>query len=218
MPDTLLGLAILILLLVPGVVFVIQADNRRPTRELSALRELISIAAVGAICDFTVLVAFGILRAIYPRGTPNVGAMARLGFSYTRLHLVTDGWWVAGLLIASCVLAFFLGIFWPGVAGRVASGKISFDSAWWELFHQNKNSRIYVGCELQDGTYVVGFLWRYSTESEEIVDRELALAAPISHRSPGSADVSTLANVGAITVRASQMKYMTVTYLNPEET
>jgi len=216
MPDTFLGLSILILLLVPGVVFVIQADNRRPNRDLSALRELVSVAAVGAVCDFTVLVLFGIFRTIFPKETPNVGDIARIGFSYARLHLVTEGWWIAGLLTSSCLLAFLLGIFWPGVAGRVASGKISFDSSWWELFHQNTGARIYVGCELQDDTYIAGFLWRYSTEPEETVDREIVLAAPVSHRSPGSTDASTLDNVAAVTIRASQMKYLTVTYMAPE--
>jgi Family of unknown function (DUF6338) len=218
MPDTLLSLAVLILLLVPGVVFVIQVDNRRPTRDLSALRELVSIAAVGALCDFTVLVIFGILRAFLPAQTPNVGSIAQFGFSYIKFHLVSDSVWLAGMLVASCLLAYILGRFWPGVAGAVAAGHITFTSAWWELFRANPDSKIYVGCQLQDDSYIAGYLWRYSTETDETADRELALTAPITYSLAGSPDSRrTLENVGAVSIKASQMKFLTVSYLPLDE-
>jgi hypothetical protein len=213
MPDTLLGLAVLVLLLVPGVVFVIQVDNRRPTRDLSALRELVSIAAVGALCDSVALVVFSILRAFLPRQTPDVGGIARFGFSYAKLHLVSEGWWLAGLLVGSCALAYLLGRYWPGVAGAVASGSITFTSAWWELFHANPGTRIYVGCELQDGSYIAGYLWRYSTETDETPDRELALTGPVTYWPAGHPEpTESMQNVGAVSIRASQMKFLTVTY------
>lgn len=213
MPDTLFSLAILILLLLPGVVFVIQIDNKRPSRELSALRELTSIAAVGALCDFVVLVIFGIIRTLFPKATPDVGQIERVGFAYARLHFVTEGWWITGLLAASCGLAFLLGTFWPNVAGKVASGNISFTSSWWELFHQHPEALHYVSCELQDGTYLAGYVWRYSSEPEEVSDREIILGAPIKVRPAGSGNESTLDNIAAVTIKASEMKYMTVSYM-----
>jgi hypothetical protein len=213
MPDTFLGLAVLILLLTPGIIFVMQVDSRRPTRELSALRELISIAGVGTICDITVLVTFGIVRFFFPRVTPNVGGIARVGLPYVRLHFVNIAWWILGLLIAACLLALILGRLWPGVAGRVVSGKIHFTSAWWELFHQKPGTVKYIACELLDDTYLAGYLLTYSTEPDESVDRELTLVKPIRYRARGSTQISELSNVSALSVRASQMKYMTVSYM-----
>jgi Family of unknown function (DUF6338) len=212
MPDTLFGLCILILLFLPGVIFVIQVDNRRPVRELSSLRELVSIAAIGALCDLTSLILFGILRALFPGETPNVGKIIRVGAVYFRLHAVSEAWWILGLLGFSCGLAYVLGRYQPRLAGAVVSGRITFNSAWWELFHLNPQSRIYVSCELQDGSYIAGYLLRYSTETDETPDRDLALAEPISYRPVGRQEATVLDKVGAIVISASQIKFLTVTY------
>jgi Family of unknown function (DUF6338) len=213
MPDTFFALSVLILLLLPGVIFAVQIDNRRPTRDLSPLREIAAVAGVGALCDFLILLLFGVFRALFPRLTPDVGSIVRFGTAYIEPHYISVGWWVAGLLVASCSLAYLLGRYRPGIAGRVASGNIAFTSAWWELFHMNEDSFIYVGCELQDGSYIGGYLLRYSTEVSETPDRELALSAPISYRPAGVPEDSELENVGAVTVSAGQIKFMSVAYL-----
>jgi hypothetical protein len=218
MPTTLFALAVLIVLVMPGAVFAIQIDNRRPTRDWSPLRELAIIAGVGVICDALVLLIFGIVRALFPEGTPDVGSIERQGTAYVKLHFVSIGWWFIGLFLASCGLAYVLGRFRPEVAGRVASGKIAFNSAWWELFHMQPDAYKYVGCQLQDGTYISGYLMRYSTEADETPDRELALSAPISYRPAGSQDAVTLDDVGAVIISARQLNFLTVShvYWHPE--
>jgi hypothetical protein len=214
-PDTLLGLSVLVLLFIPGVIFAIQADSRRPTRDLSSLRELITIAGTGAICDIAILLLFGFLRILFPRSTPNVGQLLRVGTSYARLHIVSLAWWLFGLFVAACVLAWLLGTFWPGIAGRIVAGKIQFDSAWWELFHAQPDCQNYVSCELTDGSYMAGPLFRYSTDTEETENRELVIAAPIMYRPVGYEKASELENVHVLSIRASQIKYLAVTYLEP---
>jgi hypothetical protein len=212
MPDTLLALCVLLLLVIPGVVFAVQVDNRLPTRELSSLRELSSVVGVGTICDFIVLIIFGILRTSFPHQTPNVGAIVNSGSLYVKSHYISVGWWAAGLLASSCGLAYVLGRYKPEIAGRVVSGNIRFTSAWWELFNLYPESFVYVGCELQDGSYLSGHLLRYSTEVDETSDRELVLSAPISYRPSGEKAAAILENVGAVTISARQLKFLTVTY------
>lgn len=213
MPDTLFALAVLVILVMPGIVFAIQVDNRRPTRDLSSLRELAIITGVGVICDAAVLVIFGIVRALFPRRTPDVGLIERQGVAYIKLHFVSLGWWFLALFLASCGLAYVLGRFKPDIAGRVASGRVGFNSAWWEAFHALPDTYKYVGCYLQDGSYVSGYLLTYSTESEETSDRDLSLSAPISYRGPNAGDQQvTLDNVGEVIVSAGQLKFLTVTH------
>lgn len=190
----------------------IQVDNRQPVRDLSPLRELISIAAVGALCDLVSLALFGIVRVWFPRDTPDVGKIARIGNAYFKLHVVSEAWWIVGLFGFSCLLAFILGKYRPLIAGAVVSGRITFNSAWWELFHLNPDSRIYVGCELQDGSYIAGYLLRYSTETDETPDRDLALVEPISYRAVGAQETTVLEDVGAVSISASQIKFLAVSY------
>src|ERR1700683_2440349 len=201
MPDTVFSFFVLILLLIPGVIFVIQLDSRRPYQDLSSLRELVTISAVGALCDLVTLVLFGIFHAIFPRLTPNAGAIVRIGLRYVRLHYAEVAWWTVGLLAASCALAYCLGRFWPRATGIVESGKIKSTNAWWELFHMHPDRRIHVGCDLQDGSYISGYLLRYSTEADDNSDRELSLADPIMYRCPGTAGVQQLEHIGAVSVK-----------------
>jgi hypothetical protein len=217
MPDTLFALAVLVILVFPGVIFAVQLDNQRPIRELSALRELAAVSGVGVICNALVLLIFGIIRASFPGITPDVGSIERNGTSYVISHFASIGWWAIALLLAACGLAYFLGSVTPQIAGRVASGKIAFTSAWWEVFHQHPDAYVYVGCQLQDDSYIAGFLMRYSTEVDETPDRELVLCAPISYRPAGGTE-SPLENVGAVTISASQLRFLTVayTYTGPE--
>lgn len=196
----------------PGVVFAIQIDNQRPARDPSTLRELTTIGAIGALCDLICLVLFSAIRAIFPRNTPDVGKILRLGFPYFKVHAVSEFWWIVGLVIFSCGLAYALGRFQPRVAGAIASGDIAFNSAWWELFHTNPTSRMYVGCELQDGSYIGGYLFRYSSEIDETQDRDLALVEPIKYRPVGKQDAELLKNVGTVSLSASQIKFLAVTY------
>jgi hypothetical protein len=149
MPVTVISLAVLVVLVLPGVVFAVQVDNRRPTRELSSLRELAIIAGMGIICDSLALLIFGIIRALLPKMTPDVGSIERKGTEYIKLHFVSVGWWFVGLFLVSCGVAYVLGRFMPGIAGKVTSGKIAFNSAWWEAFHMHPDAYKYVGSQIK---------------------------------------------------------------------
>jgi len=218
MPTTLFALAVLIILVLPGVVFAIQVDNRLPTRELSSLRELAVIVGVGVICDSLALIIFGIIRALFPGLTPDVGSIERHGTAYVKLHFVSVGWWFIALYLISCGLAYALGRYRPEIAGRVASGKIAFNSAWWELFHMHPEAHKYIGCHLQDNSYISGYLLRYSTEIDETPDRELVLSAPIKYRPANTDQVTTLRDVGAVAISSRQLKFLLVTYTYPHPT
>jgi hypothetical protein len=213
MPSTLFALAVLIILIMPGIVFAIQVDNRLPTRDLSPLREFTLVAGMGVICDSFILIIFGVIRAAAPESTPDVGSIERLGTPYIRLHFVSIGWWFICLFLASCTLAFILGRYRPEIAGRVTSGDITFTSAWWELFHEHPGAYIHVGCQLEDGSYISGYLVRYSSEIDETPDRELALTAPITYRPAGDDKAGTLDDVGAVIISARQIKFLTVSYI-----
>ena len=217
MPDTFIGLAVLLLLLMPGAIFAIQADSRAPSREVSAFRELVTIAGVGTICDVIVLLIFAVIRIAAPGVTPNLASLALIGTSYARLHTAQLAWWIFGLFVAACALAFLLGRFWPGIAGRLVSGKIRFTSAWWELFHAMPDCQNYVTCELTDGSYIAGPLFRYSSESDETNDREIGLVAtpeyPIMYQPVGDQTIKPYENVNTLSISARRIKYMAVTYL-----
>lgn len=215
MPDTFLGLAILILLFMPGAVFAIQADRQRPATQQSSLRELVTIAGVGAICDLAILLLSSIFHAIWPRQSPEIDGLEQSGFIYFRSHLVSFGWWIFGLFVASCVLAWLLGRFYPGIASSYIAGKINPSSAWYVLFKKkNPDDWRYLGINLTDGTYVGGYLLSFNPDPEETDDRELALTGPITYRASGDDEAHVLPDVNAMLIRAGNIMNLAVTYID----
>jgi hypothetical protein len=213
MPDTLFSLGVLILLGMPGVIFAIQLENRQPAREVSPLRELATIVSVGIVCDALALVVFGIIRAIRPSLTPDVGRIERSGMQYVKSHFASVGWWSIALLLTACAVAYILGRFRPQMAKSISLPAIKSTSAWWEAFHQYPDAYVYVGCVLQDDSYLAGYLKSYSTDVNETPDRDLILCAPITYRSAGGDEEREMEDVGLVTVSASQLKFFTVTYM-----
>jgi hypothetical protein len=215
-PDTFLGLAALIFLFVPGVVYAVQADLRRPAIEQSPLRELTTIAGVGTICDVAVLTLFGIFHAICPDLTPDIGKLERSGAPYARSHLVTLSWWVIGLFVVSCLLAWLLGRTWPDIANRYIARRIDPESAWHLLFAKtDPDALVYVGCDLIDGTFIGGYLFSYNPDPDETEDRELVLSDPITYRPIGSETATELSQVGAMSIRAGRIRNVAVSFLDP---
>ena len=213
MPSTLFALAVLVILVLPGAVFAVQTDKRLPTRELSPLRELSVIAGVGVLCDSIILLIFGVIRAAFPKITPDVGSIERLGMAYVKLHFVSIGWWAICLFLASCGLAYAFGKFSSKTARDEDPERITFESQWWRLFHNiYPEAYRYVGCHLQDDSYISGYLVGYSVNADETPDREISLGAPISYRPSAANQATELKDVAAVTVSARQLKFLTVTY------
>jgi hypothetical protein len=213
MPDTLFSLCALILLGMPGVIFAIQLENQQPAREVSPLRELATIVSVGIVCDALALLLFGIIRAIFPSITPDVGRIERSGMQYVKSHFASVGWWSIALLLTACSLAYVLGRLRPQIANVISAPAIKSTSAWWEAFHQHPGANVYVGCVLQDDSYVAGYLNSYSTDVNETPDRDLILCSPITYRPTGSDEDSEMEDVALVTISASQLKFLTVTYV-----
>ena len=122
------------------------------------------------------------------------------------------GWWALGLLALACAFGFVLGR-WPPKFAPVFAEDITFTSAWWDLFERYRDAKVYVGCELEDGSYLGGDLLTYNSDEDETENRELALAAPITFRASEADDDVELDDVGAVSVSARQIKFLTVSYL-----
>ena len=212
MPSSFTGLVLFVLLLAPGFVFAAQRDRRSARRQRSTFGETVLLGLTSFLCDVAALLVFAVLRAAAPDHTPDVGRLVRDGRTYFDAHYAYLGWWALGLLALACALGFMLGR-WPPRFTPVFADDITFTSAWWDLFEQYPDSKVYVGCELEDGSYLGGELFTYNSDEDETENRELALLAPITYRPAGVDDEVELDDVGTISVSARQIKFLTVSYL-----
>jgi hypothetical protein len=211
-PSSFTGLVLFVLLLAPGFTFAAQRERRAPRRQRSAFGETVLLGLTSFLCDVAALLVFAVVRAAAPDHTPDVGRLVRDGRTYFDAHYAYLGWWALGLLALACAFGFVLGR-WPPKFAPVFADDITFTSAWWDLFEQYRDSKVYVGCELEDGSYLGGELFTYNSDEDETENRELALSAPITYRPAGFDDEVELDDIGAVTVSARQIKFLTVSYL-----
>jgi hypothetical protein len=88
-------------------------------------------------------------------------------------------------------------------------------SGWWIAFSDRdpRTEHIYVGCAIDDGSYVSGRLHSFSQLAEDGPDRDLVLRAPISVRPAGASQTEKIKNAALMTISARHIVTVTVTYV-----
>lgn len=218
MPDSLAGLALFVVFLAPGLAYVAIRERRFPSRNQSAFRETATVVFVSTAVNIGVIAGFGAVRMIAPSRTPDLGRLVRDAGTYVKSNYGVLGAWAIGLLIVACALAGLLAYFSPrlrDIRWLSRLGDVTFESAWHVVLHEEVDKvepSPFVGCELDDGSYIGGTLLSFSSEIDETADREISLVAPVFYRSTGADSDSELANVGTATVSSRRIKFLTVTY------
>ena len=239
MPTTLVGLAIFVIFLSPGFVYLVRTETRLPERRYSPLRETVTIVSVSLAANGVIVGLFAILRCLLPTITPDVGAIVRDPSGYFQSSYAEVMIWSVVLLLAASCLAAVVAVppewsskfaskirFWPGsaiatfIATRRLQGPIEQLSGWGFAFTKRPDHRVYVGLDLKDGTYLYGPLFAFSTDLEENDARSIQIGRPVKIRPPG--DNMTAAedwDVDRVIVSASQIKTISVRYVptKPED-
>jgi hypothetical protein len=209
-PSSIAGLALFILLLAPGLTYLVQMEQRAPRPEFSPFRETVSVVLVSAIADLAAVIVFALVRIIRPRWTPDIGQLVRAPRPYFRSHYGSIGYWTIGLFVVACLVTWIVGR--GGLRDAASRQVIEFSSAWWHLMNTlHPDQKAYVGCQLEDGSYLSGPIYRCNTGIEETADRELILSSPVTLRQVDASETDL--GVGAVTISARRILYTTVTWI-----
>lgn len=188
-PTSLPELLLFVALLAPGLAFVLRHERVFPARSHSPFRETLRVFFVSVACLSAAALVGALLRWRFPRGTPDVGALVRDPAAYSALHYQQIAWWSAGLLLFATILGAIAadrrvvhGL--RRVAQTRAIGwitgtpTIGTTSVWYELLHfydDEPDGRVWVGLQIDDGTYIDGELAAFNTGSDEHENRDIAV-------------------------------------------
>lgn len=121
--------------------------------------------------------------------------------------------WSGFLLLCSCAIAVLIGIH-PGTLGKIIIPLIIDSSAWYFTFEQApQNSKVHLGCDLKDGSYIGGYLDWYNTNVDDDSDRDLVLIAPIILKVNGKEFSSEFQRT---ILSAREILKINVTFVGPE--
>jgi Family of unknown function (DUF6338) len=225
LPTTLLGVALFVFLLFPGYVYERRRLRDVPERVRSPFAETLSILFVGVVLDAVALFLLALTSPRLPAGAPDLHLLIDNPRGYASDHYQLLAWWAAAVLLLATGMGYLMAARpWDklvrGRSRRRAARLRVADpqqSAWWLLFHEHPEGEKYVGCYLDDGSYVAGILHSYSRLSDESGDRDLTLRHTAEHpvicRPKGTGQPSPLADVAAAVVSARRIVMLTVTYL-----
>lgn len=215
MPTTIVGLVVAITLLVPGFIHHTQRRARVQQRSASALVETANLVTISTLTNGMALALFSAFRAWQPDHSPDVRRIITDGWNYTGDGVGYLALWGAGLILLSTAFAFLLGVRpgWLGSFSARFAPTIVDSSAWYQVFESAPDKRTYVGCDMQDGSYIGGFLDWYSTELEETADRDLVIAEPIAYRPPGDGEDRLIHGFSRLVISARDIVRLYVSFI-----
>ena len=217
MPSTVGGLLLFVVFLIPGFVYYIQRRRFVELKSESALIETARLVSVSVVTNLCAFGAFSLARYFLPNHTPNPEAMLRGGASYIDMRPGYLLLWAVALMAVSSVFAFYLArLSKAGINLKWFAPDIVNTSAWSRYLGDRNtipaNTTPFVGLDLRDGTYVSGYVDWFSTELDEVPDRDLVLAAPITLRKDGK---DSELGWSRLVVSARDIQRMFVSYVDP---
>jgi len=213
MPTTLTGLFLFVALLTPGFVYQRRRARNAPAYDRSAFAETAGVVVVSVLADWVAIVAFAIFAYAEPHVVPDLTRL-RGEPGYLTRNLLAVSLWSAGALGFATALAYGLAVVRKGDERAERPG-------WWWAFqtfprkhrmHDYADSKIYVGCQMRDGSYVSGTLLSHSRISAETGDRDLLLRGEIRLRPCGVATEVVLPDAHVMIVSARDIVWTRVTY------
>lgn len=227
MPTSFVGLTLFVVLLAPGMAFLLVGERGRvATRETTVLRETAMIALSSLIFDaLAVLLILQLSRWPWAH-IPDLDTWTADGSAYARKHYQSVSGWFLGAVLLACVLA----IVWAAILNRTErlrwlrvrppvrwmfpkGGGTQYVSAWLKVLieEHDDTAKRRVTCGLDDGSEIQGMLLSVSTKADDTPYREIALSEPLVF-------TDTKGTVrrrprGAVTVSAARINYMYVEYL-----
>jgi hypothetical protein len=221
-PTTVSSVLLFLALLGPGYLYVRRIETLEARYKTSAFRETVAIVISSLIFIGLSVAIFTVARISVPSGTPDVGALVRNPGQYVVQRYELLAAWVAGLFLLALLLAFVFSHprlrgarVWRANVLIAARGRPVMDarSSWSRLFATDPGTIVRVACELDDGSWIDGWLFDWNAQPEEDGDRTITLHAPLRVRAKGTAKTVHLVGTSYSIVASSRIVRLDVTHI-----
>lgn len=195
-PETVNGIVILLLLVLPGLHYDLLRERYRPGRNESPFFEVSRVLLSGVVLSGATLILLDLVHLVAPETIVDYRGLLT-DYSYVSNHIALGFWSVAWFLIVSFTLGSCTANAWP------ASSTIdsSIESTWIVVFARTPQReaarqkvslpRVNVEIRVKDGRGYRGLLTDYSKDIE-VADREIVLEPPINIISADGNDIRSL--------------------------
>lgn len=222
-PITVSSVFLFLAALGPGYLYVRRLETLEARYKTSAFRETVSIVIASMSFLAVTLLTFAVIRSLLPSRTPDLGALVRDTRPYLMANYPAVGLWACGLFALALLLAFVSSHprvrqirLWRSKAVLAIRGRSVMDarSSWSRLFTTDNETIVRAACELDDGSWVDGWVFDWNAQPEEDGDRTLTLHAPLRVRPKGLEKVSPLTGIAYSVIASSKIVRLDVTHVD----
>jgi hypothetical protein len=210
-PTTITGIVILLLLVLPGFVFVTLRERHQPARKLSVLRETSAVLAATLGAYLVPFVATVVVALIWSAFRADLASALGSPTTYESVHPFRTAVFVVAWVLAGAAVACLLGSRWVGRRFSSEGG-----SAWWKMFEpaglKPETYDVEVTATLTDGSTITGTLYSWSRDGEDTPDRELVLQQPLWIQPASSTKVKELGGA-TMSISARNARTIAVRYI-----
>jgi len=224
-PTTATSVLLFLAALGPGYVYVRRVESLEARHKSSVFRETVSIIITSLGFLASALITFAVVRIFVPTHTPDIGALVRAPQEYSLANYQYLTTWACGIFILALVLAITFSHprvrdsrIWRSKAVVAVRGRPVMDarSSWSRLFKTDEGTIVRVSCELDDGSWIDGWLYDWNAQPEEDGDRTITLHGPLRVRPKGHDCVSPLVGVTFSVVASGKIVRLDVTHVAEE--
>lgn len=218
MPTSLLGVALYVFALFPGIAFIFAREGHQPAVKRSALRETASLIFVSAICDAITAFLIVVVAHWWSDLDTRIGETLRGDLNWVRENLLLS--LVALVIFAGVATAFgyAAGTQWAHEHGLkfLWNSPIPRDTSGWKaLFDERPNNQaaiVEVAVVLKSGGWISGILHTFDNDPDPHPHRTLTLLQP-QYRAVGVASPVILTDY--VMIEADQIELLQVMYKLP---
>jgi hypothetical protein len=210
-PTTVTGILLLLVLLLPGFVFVTFREQHRPTRRLSTFRETSLVLAATTVSYAVPLLLVILLAVLVEPARAELGGALVEPLHYWHLHPFRTIAMGGLIVVTGAAVSAFLGSSRSALLSGTRGG-----SAWWEVFEPGSKlaagkATTQVTATLDDGSEITGVLHSWNRDGEDGPDRDFVLVDPLWIQPADQSEVRRL-DAESIVISARRLRYLSARY------
>lgn len=225
MPADPISLILYVIMLVPGVTFVVAKERRRPSMKRSSFRETATVVIASAVA-ISLVVAVALVIGIW---VPQVHAWIHEFLTDPSALMEQDPirFLIVCLSAMAAITSFAALVGTFPRSGKEPKNKIvrallasstaikPDESGWHDAFirgTRGENPDRLVSVYLKNGGWLQGLLQSYNPAAEDDPNRALVLTRPLMYRNPTAKFAVELDTTNVVVVNASEIYFLTVTF------
>lgn len=210
MPTTPIAVLLYVLMLTPGILFLLRAESHRPRTSRSAFRETALVVIVSAFCAGLVIGLFILLTFPFPQLAEGASKFIRDPSLTLAEHPRQVPLWMGLFFLLTSAIGFIAGgdKIYQTLDRLIPKNERVFQGSAWQKILWDEDHDMVVGVQMKSGVWIEGLFAHHTHTDDDSGDRALVLQGPLSRKLKDAQASETVENFDRLVVQSSDIDYI----------